>query len=313
MSNNDSIEHIHENKINELQENEIQRNTKSKTKIEKIIKLLRKYTSIINFYKYLIIKNFNKELKKNSVIIQSNYRKYLLKINFKRNLVYMKILDNIQRNVITLQKNVRRFLVFHSIKSKVKGKKSNYYMIYGDKNRLIDEKFSRLRLIKYDYVKGEDKMNYYKFEYVKLLDQYILFLPKRDINKENTLVNFIADDNIIINKNFPVYKYGNKNYYNVLKLSQLSNKSMINASEENEFFSNNRISLGKLINVKNYNIIYANDPIKKFHNSGNSSKRNHSSLNIKQILNFNPILKEPSQNVLHSTRSSSKRVSFQFD
>jgi hypothetical protein len=172
---------------------------------------------------------------------------------------------------------------------------------------------SKLILIKYDYEKGEDTMRYYNFDYIKSLDKHILFIPKRDINRENTLVNFVSDGNIIINENFPVYKYGNKNYYNVLTLSQLSNKNETNISLENQILHKNPLKFEKSLNLKNYNIMYCSNPIKKFHKADHPFKKINSSLNIKQILNINPILKETSKNVLHSSKSSNKKVSFQFD
>ncbi len=313
MSNSHCIKNIRKTLSNNSKHNETQTLSIVKNiKVQIITRVFRKYHSIIKFYKQFMLNKIESEIFNSLKKIQRIFRKYLLKLTFKKSFIKRKIYDCISQNITILQKHVRRHLIYYRFKGKLQGKFSNYYLINGDINQSIKQRISKLDLIKYDYEKGEDTMKYYNFDYVKSLDRHILFLPKSDINKENTLVNFVADGDIIINENFPVYKYGNKNYYNILNLSLLSNKNVPNTSQENQNLPKNLLKLEKYFNVNNYNIIYCSNPIKKFHKADNPMKKINSSLNIKQILNFNPILKGTSKNVLHSSKSSNKKVSFQF-
>jgi hypothetical protein len=314
MSNINCINNIRESNNNDPGKNEIHSTSLvKKIGLEIIARLLRKYNSIYKFYKHFMLDKLENEISNNIKTIQRYYRKYLLKITFKKNLIKRKFYENLTYNIIILQKHIRRHIIYHNYKSIFKGKTSNYYLINGDINNSIKERLSKLRLIRYDHENGEDIMKYYDFDYIKSLDKHILFIPKADIKKENTLVNFVADGKIIINENTPVYKYGNKNYYNVLNLSQLSEKDVKQISLDRINLRENVFNFGKLSDLKNCNIMYCSNPLKKIYNEDFCSKRNKSSLNVKLLKNFNPILKVTSKNVLHSSKSSHKRVSFLFE
>jgi hypothetical protein len=214
------------------------------------------------------------------------------------------------QKAIIIQKVFRKYLVWNIYSEIISNLQSNYYLIYGDFNKILKKDCKSLKLIKYDSIQGEDMITTYKFDYIKEIHQFLLFISKSEFHRENTLVHFYLDDQLINNFNFQtIYKTSDK-FYNILNLTELKKKQKIYPTNNNKVFydpESYRRSHKKFMTTISISKIQLNKS-----NSESKAKKMNSSSNIKEIIQFSPILKSPSQNILNSSKSNRKRVKFSF-
>lgn len=189
--------------------------------------LSKSTTSIINdnnFTDDSFIKNKNNlinhiiSLRKNSAVIISAFlKRKLFLIKYRRNLIIQHIGKKLIFYIIKIQSRVRGFLLkkhFNIIM------KSDYLFIY-QLNKMIFHKKTdeNIKIILRLYSKNKVKHDFI-LSYSKYLKSYYLPLIKSRPIKKDYKVNFIINDNIIIDPAYPV-DYDNGNFYNVIKKGML--------------------------------------------------------------------------------------------
>ena len=272
--------------------------------ITKISSLFRAFIVRKSFYENLFKNKFISHLSKSVIIIQNQFRKFCNKIDIKKNLLIKKILTKLNKEIIILQKHVRKYLVYIKYKSLLSNIVNNNLLIIGDYNKILKNDFKHLKLVKYDVVNEEDTITYHNFDYIKSIGQYILFIAKKEFHRENTLVNFYADEKEINNYNFrTIYKTTNK-FYNILNTKDLEKreKKYSNHKVKNIFEDYQKVRI-----KRHFTSNYSNLSIEL--DKGIKIKRRNS---MKKIVKKCPILKSPSPNLIYSSKSSSKRVNFNF-
>lgn len=283
-----------------------------------IISAIRKFLYSLKFRRDLFLNNLYSKITHSASIIINAFKKFYFRTSFRKSKLIESMRTQVINSTIKIQSACRKFLQRIIYGEIVANLRSNHYLILGDSDRQLNFHIDKLRLVKYDVVEGEDQMTYYEFSYSKEIRQFYLFIPKNDIHRENTLVNFYADGHLIKNSNFPtIYKNANI-FYNILNLSELRKKQLesrnLTLQKQNSSSSAGlydpqtyRRSNKKFLTTLSYSKIHLSK-----NNTDKKGKKVNSSRNLTEIVRFTPILKSPSQNILYSSQNNKKKVQFNF-
>ena len=172
--------------------------------INLIINKMRSYNNILKMKKFIFINNKIEERNKYVKYIQETFRNYKFYISF---------------NKLMKEINEKYFIMYQS-----KGKKVELIIYFEENNDLVPKK--------------------YIFNYNKLLNCFILLINKNNLYAGKYKCQFIIDDIVICDKNYPYIQYNNE-LYNIIefrsnKRKQKEDKNQIkNFKKENN--NNNKI------------------------------------------------------------------------
>ncbi len=156
---------------------------KRKKAINLIINKMRSYNNTIRFKKLYFIKNKIEERRKYAQYIQETYRNYKFYSSFK------KLLKEI---------NEKYFIIYPC-----KGKKVELIIYLEESKKLIQKK--------------------YIFNYNKLLQCFILFFNPNKLNAGKYKCQFIIDDIVICDRNYPYTQFKNE-LYNIIEFGKSREK-----------------------------------------------------------------------------------------
>ena len=197
-----------------------------KNAINIIIDNMRSYNNILKTKKLLFIKNKIEERNKYAKYIQEFFRNYKFYISFKR---------------LMKEMNEKYFIVYPC-----KGNKVELILYSEEKNNLIPKK--------------------YNFSFNKLLKCFVLFISPSKLYAGKYKCQFVIDDIVICDKNYPYIQYKNE-LYNIIefklnkkkkleKRKKTKSKTNINANK-NRINNNNNNIKGNIKKI-NYNKMITN-------------------------------------------------------
>ena len=191
-----------------------------KAAINKIINKMRSYNNILKTKKLIFIKNKIEERNKYAKYIQETFRNYKFYNSFK------KLMKEI---------NEKYFIIYPC-----KGNKVEIIIYLEENSNLIPRK--------------------YTFYYNKLLKCFTLFINPEKLYAGKYKCQFVIDDIVICDKNYPYAQYKNE-LYNIIELKLYKNKEKkkIKEKKEKNEILNKIIKNNKNIMNKNYNIYNEED------------------------------------------------------
>ena len=203
---------------------------KRKKAINKIINKMRSYNNILKTKKYIFLKSKIEERIKNATYIQETFRNYKFYFSFKR---------------LMKEINEKYCIIYPT-----KGKKVELLLYLDD-----DEK------TKID--NNEISPRKYIFNFNKLLKCFILFISPKKLYAGKYKCQFIIDDIVICDKNYPYEQYRNE-LYNIIEFKsnkskkieakQLKRKERKEKNEiKNKIIDNNKNLMKENILLKNVN------------------------------------------------------------
>ena len=209
---------------------------KRKKSINIIINKMRSYNNVLKFKKFIFIKNKIEERNKYAKYIQETYRNYKFYTSF---------------NKLMKEINEKYFIMYPS-----KGNKVELIIYIEENNNLIPKK--------------------YIFNYNKLLKCFILLINKNKLYAGKYKCQFIIDDIVICDKNYPYKQYKNE-LYNIIEFNSNTNTNTNKRKKEEknkkkkkkEKNNNNKIidNYENIIKDNNNNIILKNKKINNYKNN----------------------------------------------
>ena len=203
---------------------------KRKNAVNKIINKMRSYNNILKTKKYIFLKNKIEERRKNAKYIQETFRNYKF---------------------------------YHSFKKLMKEINEKYYIIYPSKGKKVE-----LLLYLDDDEKTKADNNEisprkYIFNFNKLIKCFILFINPKKLYAGKYKCQFIIDDIVICDKNYPYVQYKNE-LYNIIEFKSRKGKkydeNLLKTKErekkneiKNKIIDNNKNFMKENILLKNVN------------------------------------------------------------
>jgi hypothetical protein len=191
-----------------------------KRNIKKIILLqnnIRCFLAKLRIRKKLII-NYIKQKRKNAIkLIINKMRSYLNILKMKKLFFIKYKIEERNKYAKYIQENFRNYIFYNSFKKLMKDINEKYFIIYPSKGNKVE------LLI---YTENESSNNNliskrYTFDYNKLLNCFVLFINPNTLYAGKYKCQFIIDDIVICDKNYPYIQYKNE-LYNIIEFK--SNK-----------------------------------------------------------------------------------------
>ena len=233
-----------------------------KRNIKKIIILqnnIRCFLAKLRIRKKIII-NYIKQKRKNAIkLIINKMRSYLNILKIKKLFFIKYKIEERNKYAKYIQETFRNYIFYNSFKKFMKDINEKYFIIYPSKGNKVE------LLI---YTDNENSNNNliskrYTFDYNKLLNCFVLFINPDDLYAGQYKCQFIIDDIIICDKNYPYIQYKNE-LYNIIefktnkriKEKKRKKKKDKKKANNNKINENNKNVKEKIIkdkkNPKNY-------------------------------------------------------------
>lgn len=195
------------------------------------IKQKKKLTYIEkNYFQNGFINTILAQRKKNAVKISSFLKRKFLVIKTKKSILIQKVISKRRILIVKLQSNIKSFLVRKIIKDILNSKYVFFYRVcptlisklnvsenfYENENKFLKISKDNIQNIKCQIYKSLKNMETIKFIYCRLLNIYYLPLKKFRIIKKQYKVNFIVNDQKIIDSRYYLDIDNKGNYYNII-------------------------------------------------------------------------------------------------
>jgi hypothetical protein len=136
----------------------------------------------------------SRKINANKIINKYKYHKYSYEniLNFKKNLIIQNIINFRINNINFLLKNIRAFLI---------RKKVHDYLSYVKTCYIIESNFDS-NSEAYLKVYSGKKPILFQFDYDYFLNKYVIYIPRKNITKNEYKANFIKNNEIILDMNY---------------------------------------------------------------------------------------------------------------
>jgi hypothetical protein len=237
-------------RINSL--NKIYFEKKSIKSIIFIQKYIRGFLSRINIRKKIIIKFIYQKRKSAAELIIKKMQSYVNVIKMKKLLFINYHLEQRKQKAIFIQETFRNYKFYNSFKKLMKEMNEKYFIIYPCKGNKVE-------IIIYLEENNNLIPRKYTFYYNKLLKCFTLFINPEKLYAGKYKCQFVIDDIVICDKNYPYIQYKNE-LYNIIAFNINRRKKVEKRKKRKEKSkNNNRNSDNSNENTKkiNYNSILA--------------------------------------------------------
>lgn len=136
----------------------------------------------------------SRKINANKIINKYKYHKYSYEniLNFKKNLIIQNIINFRINNINFLLKNIKAFLI---------RKKVHDYLSYVKTCYIIESNFDS-NSEAYLKVYSGKKPILFQFDYDYFLNKYVIYIPRKNITKNEYKANFIKNNEIILDMNY---------------------------------------------------------------------------------------------------------------
>ena len=234
-------------------------------------KNIRTFLAKLKIRKKIIMNYINQRRKKAINIIINNMRSYNNILKTKKLLFIKNKLEERNKYAKYIQETFRNFKFYNSFKKFMKELNEKYSIIYPSKGNKVE-------LIIYLEENNNLIPKKYIFNYNKILKCFVLFINPNKLFSGKYKCQFIIDDIVICDRNYPYAQYNNE-LYNIIEFKLNRNKKVEKRKKRKLKNNINKIvdNIGNMKkNMKNinYNRIFPNIGI-KYKNNFYQSEKNY--------------------------------------
>ena len=234
-------------------------------------KNIRTFLAKLKIRKKIIMNYINQRRKKAINIIINNMRSYNNILKTKKLLFIKNKLDERNKYAKYIQETFRNYKFYNSFKKFMKELNEKYSIIYPSKGNKVE-------LIIYLEENNNLIPKKYIFNYNKILKCFVLFINPNKLFSGKYKCQFIIDDIVICDRNYPYAQYNNE-LYNIIEFKLNRNKKVEKRKKRKLKNNINKIvdNIGNMKkNMKNinYNRIFPNIGI-KYKNNFYQSEKNY--------------------------------------
>ena len=174
--------------------------------------------------KFEIIKTIIQKRKTSSILIQRNFRKYIIEKHLKSYFLIRNLLFNREKAALLIQKNLKNYFIQKHFKSLLK---NDALFLYDFPKDLLNS----ICILSTSKEKFYEKINnknmelaiqlykpnlFLKFSYSKYLKCYYIPLKKNKLFKKRLTVNFIVNNEKIIDPRYSIINDSKGNFFNII-------------------------------------------------------------------------------------------------